>query len=91
MNPETDVITQTTARLEEATFPPYHPFHGTNQTMRWRRVTFEMRGATAVFEQTDYGHPGRLNPWTPRGVHVSLAPRVPQLEAAATAIAAIRA
>ena len=50
MNLETDVITQTTARLEEATFPPYHPFHGTNQTMRWRRVTFEMRGASAVFE-----------------------------------------
>jgi hypothetical protein len=64
---------------DQKTYPPYDPFHGTNAAMLWRRVTIETASGAAVFEQTDYGHPGRLNPWEPRGIAPSLLPRLRQL------------
>jgi hypothetical protein len=77
------------ARLEQRTYPPYDAFHGTNWPMLWRRVIIETTAGAATLEQTDYGHPGRLNPWTTRGIPPSMAPRIEQLIAVAEALAAL--
>lgn len=76
-------------RGEQRSYPPYDPFHGTPDAMLWRRIVIETAGGTAVLEQTDYGHPGRLNPWQPRGVAGALLPRLPELRALAEAVAAL--
>lgn len=74
---------------EQRTYPPYHDFHGTNWPMLWRRVTIDTSAGRAAFEQTDYGHPGRLNPWWPRGVPSGLTGRMAQLQALAESIGAM--
>lgn len=84
---ETGVVAR--ARFEQKVFPPYDDFHGTPNAMLWRRVSIDTRRGSAAFEQTDYGHPGRLNPWEPRGVAPGLAPSLAQLRAVAEALAAV--
>lgn len=76
-------------RCEQRTFPPYDPFHGTNWPMLWRRVTIKTMSGSAAFEQTDYGHPDRLNPWDPRGIDVTLQGKTPELRALAEAASAL--
>jgi hypothetical protein len=78
-------VTTLSVRVESKEFPPYDPFHGTNQQMIWRRVLIETAIGIATFEQTDYGHAGRLNPWETRGVDPRLLPKLRQLEALADA------
>ncbi len=77
------------ASLEQRVFPPYDDFHGTPHAMVWRRVTVTMPQGIAAFEQTDYGHPGRLNPWEPRGVASPLTSRLAELRCVAEALGAI--
>ncbi len=74
---------------EERTFPPYDAFHGTPDPMLWRRVTIETPRGRAVFEQSDYGHPGRLNAWEPRGIASPLQPKLAQLRALVEAAEAL--
>jgi len=83
------MIASASARFEQRTYPPYDPFHGTNQAMLWRRVTIETASGTAAFEQTDYGHAGRLNPWETRGIAPALLPRLAQLRSVAEAMATV--
>ena len=81
--------TATTAfaiKLEQRVFPPYDDFHATPSPMLWRRVTFETPRGTATFEQTDYGHPGRLNDWEPRGIASTLVSKLVQLNATLVAL-----
>jgi hypothetical protein len=78
------------ARYEQRTFPPYDALHGTPNAMLWRKVTIETPRGAASFEQTDYGHPGRLNPWEPRGAASSLTGKLAQLQAVAEAMAALQ-
>lgn len=73
----------------ERTFPPYDEFHATPDAMLWRRAIIDTSRGRAVFEQTDYGHPGRLNPWESRGIASGLLPRLAQLRAAVEAVAAL--
>lgn len=74
---------------EQRTYPPYDGFHGTPNAMLWRRVTIHTLKGEAVFEQTDYGHPGQMNAWVTRGVANALLPRLGELQAAAEAAAAL--
>jgi hypothetical protein len=74
---------------EQRLFPPYDGFHGTPNPMLWRKVTIETPLGIAAFEQTDYGHPGRLNPWDPRGIATPLVPKLAQLRALAEACGAL--
>ena len=60
-------------------YPRYDPAHGTPDPMVRRLATIHIAGADARFEQTDYGHPGRFNPWDARGVDAKLQPRTKQL------------
>jgi hypothetical protein len=86
---ETAVVAR--ARFEQRVYPPYDDYHGTPNPMLWRRVTIETRRGSAAFEQTDYGHPGRLNPWEPRRVTPSLTGRLAQLRAVAESLADVEA
>lgn len=74
------------ASMEQRVYPPYDALHGTPHAMLWRKVTITTPKGMAAFEQTDYGHPGKLNPWEPRGVASPLAPRLAELRAVAEAL-----
>ena len=80
---------EVTIHLREETAPPYDPSHGTPHAMVRRVLEFELPQGKARWEQTDYGHPGRLNPWDPRGIDTKLQPKTAQLRAAAEAIGAL--
>ena len=73
-------------RCEEKTYPPYDHLHGTPDPMFQRRVTIETSRGKAVFEQSDYGHPGKLNPWDPRGIDSPLLPKLAQLRGICDAV-----
>jgi hypothetical protein len=75
---------------EQRTYPPYDGFHGTPNAMLWRRVTIETPAGKAAFEQTDYGHPGRLNGWEPRGVASTLTPKLSELMNVAEAVTGLQ-
>ena len=66
-------------RCDQRVFPPFDASHGTPHPMLWRKVTITTQQGAAVFEQTDYGHPGRLNVWVSRGIDQPLLPRLEQL------------
>jgi hypothetical protein len=86
----TSIETSTiSASMEQRVYPPYDALHGTPHAMLWRKVVITMPRGTAAFEQTDYGHPGRLNPWEPRGVSSPLAPQLSELRAVAEAMGAL--
>ncbi len=78
------------ARCEQRVYPPYHALHGTPDTMLWRRVTIQTPRGEAAFEQTDYGHPGRLNPWETRGVASLLLPKLPELKVIAETLGTLQ-
>ena len=78
-------------KCEEKTYPPYDHLHGTPNPMYLRRLTIETARGTAVFEQTDYGHPGKLNPWDPRGIASPLQPKTAQLRAICDAVSSLLA
>ena len=65
--------------VTEESFPRYDPAHGTPDPMIRRLATIRAGAAHARFEQTDYGHPGRFNPWDPRGIDPALQARTQQL------------
>jgi hypothetical protein len=90
MSETTTATTVVSAHCEQRVYPPYDALHGTPNAMLWRKVTIETPKGAAAFEQTDYGHPGRLNPWEPRGVATALTPRLAELEELAAAIAALQ-
>ena len=88
----TSIETSTvSASMEQRVYPPYADFHGTPHAMLWRKVTITTPRGTAAFEQTDYGHPGKLNAWEPRGIASPLAPRLAELRAVAEAMGALGA
>lgn len=76
-------------RFHEETLPPHDPSHGTPNAMVRRTLEFELLSGRARLEQTDYGHPGRFNPWDPRGVDAKLQPKTARLKAVAEAIEAL--
>jgi len=83
-----DATTIVELSMTEERFGRYDPAHGTPDPMVRRVATIRIASSTAVFEQTDYGHPGRWNAWEPRGVDARLQPRTPQLRAACEALSA---
>ncbi|TAK60067.1 MAG: hypothetical protein EPO22_09585 [Dehalococcoidia bacterium] len=72
--------------LTEQRYAPYDAAHGTPDPMVRRLLTISLPAGAARFEQTDYGHPGRFNPWEPRGIDGTLQPRTPDLLALCEAI-----
>ena len=75
-----------TIRYHEELLPPHDASHGTADPMVRRTLEFELPQGKAALEQTDYGHPGRFNPWDARGIDPKLQAKTPLLKAAAEAI-----
>jgi hypothetical protein len=82
-------MSETVIRVREEKLPPHDPSHATPHWMIRRRLEFEFPHGKARLEQTDYGHPGRFNPWDTRGIDPKLQPKEAQLRAAAVAIEAL--
>ncbi len=68
-----------TLDITEEHLPRYDPAHGTPDPMVRRTATLRLPQGEAHFEQTDYGHPGRFNPWEPRGIDAKLQARTEEL------------
>ncbi len=85
---ETKASLSTLVRVicEQRLLPPYDRMHGTPDPVLWRRVSLQAPEGSAAFEQTDYGHPGRLNDWEPRDVAPGLQPRLAELRGVAEAL-----
>lgn len=75
--------------VTEEVFPPGHASHGTPDPVLKRVFRFVLPGGEAQVDQTDYGHPGRMNPCYPQVIPPRLQPRTPQILAAAEALAAL--
>jgi hypothetical protein len=65
--------------VTEERFERYDPSHGTPDPMVRRVATMRLRDGEATFEQTDYGHAGKFNPWDARGIAPKLQPRAEEL------------
>lgn len=76
-------------RIHEETLPPMDPSHGTPNAMVQRVLTFELPEGAAQWEQTDYGHPGRFNPWEQRHIDAKLQPKAAALQAIAEGLSAL--
>jgi hypothetical protein len=72
--------------VTEERFPAYDPAHGTPDPMLRRLIELKLPHGSARFEQTDYGHAGRLNPWDARGIDARLQARTAALKALCDAI-----
>ena len=72
--------------VTEQRYAPYDASHGTPDPMVRRLLTITLPAGSARFEQTDYGHAGRFNPWAQRGIDAALQPRTPELLALCAAI-----
>jgi hypothetical protein len=70
----------------EEHYPPYDPAHATPDPMVRRTLTLRVPKGAAHFEQTDYGHAGRFNPWEPRGIDSALQARTNELHAVCEAL-----
>jgi len=75
--------------VRESRFPPYDAAHGTPDPMVQRTLVLRLPDGTARFEQTDYGHPGRFNAWSPRGIDARLQPRTDALLRLCEAVSAL--
>jgi hypothetical protein len=84
-----DTTRELSALLVEETLPPHDPAHGTQNAVVRRELTIDLPEGTARWEQTDYGHPGRFNPWDPRGIDIRLQAKTEKLRAAAEALSAL--
>ena len=69
--------------------PPGHASHGTPDPVLKRVFRFTFPEGEAQIDQTDYGHPGRMNPCYPQRIPPRLQPKTNQLLAAAEALAAL--
>ncbi len=85
----TEGLRQVAIRLSEQVLPPNDPAHGTPDRVLRRLATIDMPEGHASWEQTDYGHPGRFNPWQPRGVSPSLEAKFTRLQTAVEAAGAL--
>ena len=61
--------------------------HGTPDPVLKRVFHFAFPEGVDQVDQTDYGHPGRMNPCYPQVIPLKLQPRTPNILAAAEALA----
>ena len=73
--------------ITQEIFPAGHGSHGTPDAMLKRVFRFTLPEGEAQVDQTDYGHPGRMNPCYPQVIPMRMAPKTPKILAAAQALA----
>lgn len=86
---QTPAATRVQVSVTEELFPAGHASHGTPDPVLKRVFRFTLPAGEAQVDQTDYGHPGRMNPCYPQVIPSRLQPRTPQILAAAEALAAL--
>jgi hypothetical protein len=83
--------TQTLAGLQinitQEIFPAGHGSHGTPDPVLKRVFKFSFPEGEAQVDQTDYGHPGKMNPCYPQVIPTRLQAKTQQILAAAEALA----
>jgi hypothetical protein len=75
--------------VTQEVLPAGHPSHGTPDAVRKRVFRFTLPEGEAQVDQTDYGHPGKMNPCYPQVIPTRLTSKTNQLLAAAEALAAV--
>ncbi len=73
--------------ITQEVLPAGHGSHGTPDPVLKRIIRFRFPEGEAQVDQTDYGHPGRMNPCYPQQIPPRLQPRTSQILAAAEALA----
>jgi len=83
--------TQTLAGLQvsitQEIFPAGHGSHGTPDPVLKRVFKFSFPEGEAQVDQTDYGHPGKMNPCYPQVIPTRLQAKTQVILAAAEALA----
>jgi hypothetical protein len=75
--------------VTQETLPAGHASHGTPDAVVKRVFKFTLPQGEAQVDQTDYGHPGKMNPCYPQVVPMHMAAKTTQLLAAAEALATL--
>jgi len=83
----TPQLTSLQVTVTQEVLPPGHASHGTPDPVLKRVFRFSFPEGEAQVDQTDYGHPGRMNPGYPQVIPTRLQPRTAALVAAAEALA----
>ena len=74
-------------RITQEILPAGHGSHGTPDPVLKRVFYFRFPDGEAQVDQTDYGHPGRMNPCYPQRIPPRLQPKTSIILAAAEALA----
>jgi hypothetical protein len=85
----TGQLTSLDVKIRQQILPAGDASHGTPDPVLKRTFLFEFRQGQAQVDQTDYGHPGKMNPCYPQVIPTQLAPKTPLILAAAEALAAL--
>lgn len=83
----TEVKTTLSISITQQTFPAGDASHGTPDPMFKRVIRFDFAEGQAQVDQTDYGHPGKLNPCYPQVIPTRLQAKTGSILAAAEALA----
>lgn len=83
----TQELTSLQISVTQEVLPAGHGSHGTPDPVLKRVFRFAFPEGEAQVDQTDYGHPGRMNPCYPQVIPSRLQPRTAQILAAAEALA----
>jgi len=77
-------------KISQVILPAGDASHGTPDPVLKRTFLFEFSDKTqAQVDQTDYGHPGKMNPCYPQVIPTPLTSKTAQFLAAAEALAAL--
>ena len=75
--------------VTQEVLPAGHASHGTPDPVLKRVFKFTLPQGEAQVDQTDYGHPGKMNPCYPQVIPTPLTSKTAQFLAAAEALAAL--
>lgn len=82
----TQQATALSVSISQEVLPAGHGSHGTPDPVLKRVFRFGFPQGEAQVDQTDYGHPGRMNPCYPQRISSALQPKTNLIVAAAEAL-----
>jgi len=85
----TSQLTSLDIRIRQQVLPSGDASHGTPDPVLKRSFFFAFPEGEAQVDQTDYGHPGKMNPCYPQVIPTRLAAKTQAILAAAEALAAL--
>jgi hypothetical protein len=76
-------------KISQVILPAGDGSHGTPDPVLKRTFMFSFSDGEAQVDQTDYGHPGKMNPCYPQVIPMRMAAKTQQILAAAEALAVL--